>query len=134
MSRDYKIDFDTRLCTMPGCVGLHERGKCRGHRCDRSGRACQRHPVRGAAVSTNRGASAPQVRHAARIRLLEAADLPGPHVAPALLLVRLRLVVPGRGGRARPVRAGGVPKLRYSGRLAPVIAGEPRSAGFRQVA
>ncbi|MCU1592421.1 MAG: hypothetical protein JWP11_3677 [Frankiales bacterium] len=60
---------------MPGCAGGHKPGRCKGHRSDSSGKACQQYRVRGAAVCVRHGASAPQVRQAARLRLLEAADL-----------------------------------------------------------
>jgi hypothetical protein len=49
-----------------------ERRKCRAH--TSAGKPCQRDPVKGALVCQVHGGAAPQVKNAARKRLLAAAD------------------------------------------------------------
>ena len=61
---------------------------CKAHLSDGSGTLCSRWAIRGGTVCPMHGASAPQVREAARRRLLEAAD------PAAAELVRLALDSP----------------------------------------
>lgn len=72
-------------CAKPGCQGGHVPGKCAGHASDGSGRPCGNWPIKGAVVCKRHGASAPQVRAAAQMRILENADA----VAAALVKIAL---------------------------------------------
>lgn len=76
-------------CTRAVCPGGHVKGRCKGHS-SQTGRPCQKYPVRGAAVCPKHGASAPQVKRAAQLRLLEAAD----DVAAELVRLALDRTVP----------------------------------------
>lgn len=76
---------DPSTCSKPGCQGGHVAGKCAGHLSDGSGRPCKRDPIRGGRVCPSHGASAPQVKGAAQMRILESADA----VAAALVKIAL---------------------------------------------
>lgn len=66
------VNYETGMCDRPGCAGGHLPGRCGGHKTTMQ--ACRKRPVDGASVCGTHGASAPQVRNAARLRLLGAAD------------------------------------------------------------
>jgi hypothetical protein len=93
-------------CSKPGCLGGHLPGRCTGHASDGSGRPCKRYPVNGVNVCPNHGASAPQVKSAAQMRILRAAD----DVAAALVKIALdgKEPTPARVAAARDLldRAG----------------------------
>lgn len=72
-------------CSKDGCLGGHLPGRCTGHASDGSGRPCKRHPANGTTVCPSHGASAPQVRAAAQMRILQNADA----VAAALVKIAL---------------------------------------------
>lgn len=74
MTTHAPVNPDTGVCGKPGCAGGHRPGACTGHASAGTGRPCRNDPVRGATVCRMHGATAPQVRKAAQLRLLEAAD------------------------------------------------------------